>query len=491
MRVVGEIVGRFLPRSVGARTALAAAVAASFILAGTGWWASRQLYDQRIKATISLAEDQADTLTNQLYQGAAPSGFGKLPYEIVVSGRPASAGCSGDLAALGSDVRHVLPAPVAGRWDVWSLRTVHFPGSAAGGQGPLEGHTFQALTADVQAHDLGHAKAAAIGIRDNALLRIYVVITPFDAEAAVASATRILLLVGSAGVVFVAAVAYAAAKHALRPVEAIRARTASVTASDPRERVEVPPTQDEIAALAVTINATLDRLGQAAAQQRRFIADAAHELRSPLTTLLASLEVALTYPDQTDWPSAVGTAARQTRRLRSLTEDLLLLARLDARVPAGPDTIVDLRELATTLAGQVLPAERHLAIECDARETALVRGRPDELERLLRNLLDNAVHHAFDRVLLSVRAEDEGVVVAVGDDGPGIPSAAREHIFEPFARLEDDRSRVSGGTGLGLAIARDIAHAHHGTLTVADRTCGTCFLVRLPYAGEATSGDHV
>ncbi|NED00232.1 HAMP domain-containing histidine kinase, partial [Streptomyces sp. SID6648] len=137
--------------------------------------------------------------------------------------------------------------------------------------------------------------------------------------------------------------------------------------------------------LATTLNTTLQRLDNAAAQQRRFVADAAHELRSPLTTLLASLEVALAYPERTDWPAAVTTAARQTRRLHALAEDLLLLARLDTRAPAtAPDT-VDLTALAARLTEQYPLTERPLTLTCDSSAPAYAHGDPDAYERLLRN----------------------------------------------------------------------------------------------------------
>ena len=222
----------------------------------------------------------------------------------------------------------------------------------------------------------------------------------------------------------------------------------------------------------MTINGTLQRLDDAARAQRRLVADAAHELRSPLTVLLADLEVALAYPDRADWPATTATAARQARRLQALTEDLLLLARLDAGA-TPPATELDLSALAASLTLEYATAARGSAVRphCAATGPVPVSGNPEQLRRLLRNLLDNALRHADAEVRVTVRAgsgERPGaVVLEVADDGPGIEPADHERVFERFTRLADARDRDSGGTGLGLAIARDLARRQHGTLTLA------------------------
>ncbi|MCX4908828.1 cell wall metabolism sensor histidine kinase WalK [Streptomyces sp. NBC_00878] len=436
------------------------------------------------------AQEQLWALYGQLDQGVAPGSRSALPYEIVADGRRSSVARSSDIGGFGSETRHVLPAPpAAGPFEPYAFRTVRMPTRHDGSYGSddLAGRTFRALTVDIKAREFGHAKAAALGIADDARLRVYVVLAPQAAEAVVTTTDGLLLRAGLAGLVLIAAVAYTATRLALRPVEAIRARTASVTAADPRERVDVPDTGDEIAALATTINATLQRLDDAAAQQRRFVADAAHELRSPLTTLLASLEVALAYPERTDWPAAATTAARQTRRLQALAEDLLLLARLDARAPVARPATVDLAALASRLTEQYPLAERKLSLACDSTGPALVHGNRNELERLLRNLVDNAVRHAARDIRITVGNQDGWVVTTVRDDGPGVPAADAERIFERFTRLDDARSRDAGGTGLGLAIARDIARLHHGTLALTEDTPGACFLLRLPQAAAAAA----
>lgn len=345
----------------------------------------------------------------------------------------------------------------------------------------MGGGTYAVLSTDIWAGELSSTGAANLGVSPDATLRVHVVVLPHTTKAITGSVNSLLLRAGLVSLVLISAITYFTVRIALRPVEAIRVATASVTASDPRERVSVPATGHEITALATTINTTLQRLDDAAAQQRRFIADAAHELRSPLTTLLASLEVALAYPERTDWPAAVTTAARQTRRLQALAEDLLLLARLDARAPTADRGPVDLAALVSQLAErQERPPDRPVTFTTDTTGPAYVHGKPDDYERLLRNLVDNATRHAASRVQVTVQSEDQQIILSVHDDGLGIPAENAERVFERFVRLDDARSRDRGGTGLGLPIARELAHHHRGTLVLVPSDTGACFRLRLP-----------
>lgn len=477
---------RWWPRSVRARTALAAASAAAVILVGIGWWLHHDVYRQGTQIAEGQAEQQLWALVDQLNEGVVPARRGTvLPYEVVATGRRTAVAYGGGMAAFDPGTRHVLPAPSEARepgsLTILPLR-IPVRDSNSRDRFDMAGRTCTVMFADISADELSSDKIAALGVAADAHLRVYVVVLPNTAKAIAKTTDLLLLRAGLVSLVLIAAVTYFAVRIALRPVEAIRVLTASVTASDPRERVTVPATGHEITALATTINTTLQRLDDAAAQQRRFVADAAHELRSPLTTLLASLEVALAYPERTDWPAAATTAARQTRRLQALAEDLLLLARLDTRTPiAGPDT-VDLTALASRLTEQHPLTERPLTLTCDSTAPAHAHGNPDEYERLLRNLIDNAARHAAHRIQITIRNQDAWVVLTVHDDGPGVPTEDAERIFERFVRLDDARSRDHGGTGLGLAIARDLAHRHQGTLTLTPRTLGACFQLRLPRA---------
>ncbi|MER5519817.1 HAMP domain-containing sensor histidine kinase [Streptomyces sp. NPDC002763] len=477
---------RWWPRSVRARTALAAASAAAVILVGIGWWLHHDIYRQGTLIAEGQAEQQVWALVDQLNGGVLPAHKSiVLPYEVVASGRRSAVAYGGGMEALDPGTRHVLPAPSEAREPgALTILPLRIPerGSHSRDRFGLAGRTFTVMFADVGVDELSRDKVAALGVAADAYLRVYVVVLPKTAEEIARTTDLLLLRAGLVSLVLIAAAVYFTVRSSLRPVEAIRVLTASVTANDPRERVTVPATGHEIAALATTINSTLQRLDDAAAQQRRFVADAAHELRSPLTTLLASLEVALAYPERTDWPAAATTAARQTRRLQSLAEDLLLLARLDTRTPTtGPET-VDLAALASRLTEQYLLPERPLTLTCDSTAPAHAHGNPDEYERLLRNLIDNAARHAAHRIQITIRNQDDWIVLTVHDDGPGVPTEDAERVFERFVRLDDARSRDHGGTGLGLAIARDLAHRHRGTLTLTPRTLGACFQLRLPRA---------
>ncbi|MGA5274951.1 sensor histidine kinase [Streptomyces cellulosae] len=271
----------------------------------------------------------------------------------------------------------------------------------------------------------------------------------------------------------VAAVTWLVTGRALRPVEGIRREMAAITASeDLRRRVPEPPTHDEIARLARTTNATLAALESSVERQRRFVADASHELRSPIASLRTQLEVAAAHPGLLDLDGAV----EDTVRLQNLAADLLLLARLDAgERPAG--TRVDLAALAREEAA----GRRRVTVEAEPAEVSGSRG---QLGRVLANLLDNAERHARERITVTVRREGGEAVVGVADDGEGVAEADRERIFERFVRLDAARSRDDGGAGLGLAIARDVAVRHGGTLTAgAAPAGGALFELRLPLAG--------
>ncbi|MEU7899770.1 ATP-binding protein [Nonomuraea sp. NPDC049152] len=243
--------------------------------------------------------------------------------------------------------------------------------------------------------------------------------------------------------------------RALAPVAAIRAKVADITARDLHQRVPVPESGDEIAGLATTVNGTLDRLETAVERHKQFVADAAHELRSPIATLRARLELA----EPTDLSTE---ALADVDRLQRLSGDLLLLARLDAGEPLKAAEI-DL--------GQVVAEESvrpGTAVTLDISPDVVINGSRGHLSRLVTNLVDNAVRHAATAVEVRVHEKDGEAVLEVLDDGPGIPPEHREAVFDRFTRLDEARARDGGGVGLGLPIARDIATLHGGTLAVRD-----------------------
>ncbi|MPZ26017.1 MAG: HAMP domain-containing protein [Micromonosporaceae bacterium] len=267
----------------------------------------------------------------------------------------------------------------------------------------------------------------------------------------------------------------------LRPVESLRAGAAEITAapSGRPARLPVPASHDEIQRLAVTLNDMLERLETARARQRAFVADAAHELRSPLANLRTELEVAQRLGDRTDWPEVARDLLADTQRLGRLIDDLLLLARADAPHPrVGAVEPVELGGLLRAVAEQYSGAAVPVSVAAD--QPAWVEGEPDGLRRVVANLVDNAVRHARTGVVLAVRPDRTELLVTVTDDGPGIPAADRERVFERFTRLDDARARDAGGAGLGLAIARDLVRRHGGSVRLADAGPGVRAEVRLP-----------
>ncbi|MFF0588148.1 ATP-binding protein [Streptomyces sp. NPDC003781] len=326
-------------------------------------------------------------------------------------------------------------------------------------------------TIDGDAEDYRFA-AVPVKTDDRGTLTVYAG-APLSAEHGAVSTALTVMLIGFPLLLAVVAwVTWLVTRRALRPVEGIRREMAAITASeDLARRVPVPATHDEVARLATTTNETLAALESSVERQRGFVADASHELRSPIASLRTQLEVAAAHPELLDLDGAVA----DTVRLQRLAADLLLLARLDAgERPA--DARVDLAALAREA------AEGRSGVRVRGAEGPVsVAGSRGQLGRVLANLLDNAQRHARSAVEVSVRRDGDTAVVAVADDGEGVPAADRERIFERFVRLDAARSRDDGGAGLGLAIARDVAVRHGGTLTVHDAPAGgALFELRLP-----------
>lgn len=293
-------------------------------------------------------------------------------------------------------------------------------------------------------------------------------------EDAVASVRNAMLIGLPLLLGVVAGVTWLVTRRALRPVEGIRGEMAAITAStDLSRRVPVPSSKDEIGRLARTTNETLAALESSVERQRRFVADASHELRSPIASLRTQLEVGVAHPELLDVPGAV----EDTVRLQRLAADLLLLARLDAGERPS-EARVDLAAMVREESSQRVTDR--IPVRLGELASGEVAGSRGQLGRVLTNLLDNAQRHAEASVRVAVACEGEWVVLRVEDDGPGVPESERERIFERFVRLDDARTRDDGGAGLGLAIARDVAVRHGGSLAVRE---GSVFELRLPVAG--------
>ncbi len=263
---------------------------------------------------------------------------------------------------------------------------------------------------------------------------------------------------------------------ALAPVGAMTRRVREITAVGGLEsRVPVSPVGDEVTDLGETLNAMLDRVEAASNRQRQFISDASHELRSPVASIRTQLESALRSPTP-DWPAVAELVLAEDARLDHLVANLLDLARIEeGRV--SPRAEVDVDEIV--LAQR--PRFTSVSLDLSGVLAGRVWGNQGELTSVVRNLLDNAARHAESRVSVSLQTIGPWVVLRVGDDGPGIPVAERDAVFERFARLQDGRARDQGGTGLGLALTRRIVEQHGGRITVEDDPLGgACFVVSLP-----------
>ncbi|MGN7979198.1 sensor histidine kinase [Microbacterium sp. 22195] len=298
---------------------------------------------------------------------------------------------------------------------------------------------------------------------------------------AVSTAT-VLLAVGVPLVLaLMAVVVWVVAGRALAPVERLRRQVDGIGATDLSHRVDAG--DDELGALAETMNRMLARIEHAQSVQRRFVSDASHELRSPLATMRQHAELAHAHPDSTSLDELGRVVRDEGARMQDLVEGLLLLARLDEH-QQPPFEPVDLDDLALEEAARL----RGMGVHVDTTSVGAGRvlGAPPLLARAVRNLVDNAARHADRAVTLRVAADGPVVRLEVEDDGAGILPEDRLRVFDRFARLDEGRARDEGGSGLGLAIVREVAEVHHGTVAVdAGAGGGARFMLALPAAPSA------
>lgn len=292
--------------------------------------------------------------------------------------------------------------------------------------------------------------------------------------------TRVLLVGLPLMLLVVGGVAWVVTGRTLAPVTAIRQEVDEISAAELHRRVPTVHDRDEIGRLAATMNRMLDRLERAQDSQRRFVSDASHELRSPIASIRQHVEVALAHPGRSSLHELAGTVQAESLRIQRLVDDLLLLARADERDLRLPTAPVDLDDLVFAEA-QRLRTATELAIDTTAVSAGRVLGDELSLQRMLHNLTENAARYASTQIRLALREVNGEVVLTVSDDGPGIPAADLERVFERFVRLATARGRADGGSGLGLAIVAEIVHAHSGRVAVLEGS-GTTFEVRLPGA---------
>ncbi|MFQ5948139.1 MAG: ATP-binding protein [Acidimicrobiia bacterium] len=278
----------------------------------------------------------------------------------------------------------------------------------------------------------------------------------------------------------VAATTWFLTGRALRPVERMRSEVIQISAADLDRRLPVPQARDEIHRLALTLNQMLERLEASATRQRRFVADASHELKSPLAALRTMVDVALEDPEPDDQLQALRDLGVEVDRMERLANDLLYLASYDEARPPERREEVDLDQVVGR-EGSSLRQRSPVAVDSSGLAPARIVGDPDRLAQLVRNLADNAARYARSTVWLETAVENGEAVLAVSDDGPGIPPADSERVFERFVRLDDSRTRDRGGAGLGLAVSRAIARSHGGDLRVVEpRYGGATLEARFP-----------
>lgn len=316
--------------------------------------------------------------------------------------------------------------------------------------------------------------AGATGPRGEPLT--VVVATPVHVESGV---LHRILVVGVGGAAVIVAIAVLligwSVGRALGAVERMRRDLAAI--GPPTGRVSVPDTGDELTRLGETMNQLLGRLAAAQQTQRTLVSDAGHELRSPVATLRAVVDVA--DPDSPSWAAAHEVVSGEVRRLEHLVDDLLTLSRLDARVLPLNLVDCDLDDLVVEATRRVATVSR-VPIEVSV-EPVRVSADPQRLDQVLRNLVDNAVRHAAAVVRVGLTHQGSWGVVCVDNDGSAIPEDQRERVFERFVRLDEGRQRDTGGSGLGLAIAADLARAQGGSIRCGESPEGWCrFELRLP-----------
>ncbi len=292
------------------------------------------------------------------------------------------------------------------------------------------------------------------------------------------AATRLLLIGIPLLTLFVAAMAWGVVGRVLRPVSEMASRVEQISNESLDQRLPEPDSTNELGHLARTMNAMLKRLEGARDSQRRFISDASHELRSPITATKATIEVARAHPESTDWERTAEVVSQENDRLAGLVDDLLLLANLEENPNGLRTSLIDLDEVCLNEANRPHPISVRVQVDRPAR----VEANLGRLTRACRNIVENGARHATSEVIVRVDAVDGFGVIEISDDGPGIDPNLTDRVFDRFARLDESRNRSEGGgAGLGLAIALQIVETIGGSITVSNSN-GAVFTIRLPLA---------
>ncbi len=422
----------------GTTAAATAIVAVALIVGATTLILT--LRETLIHDVADSARGQAQQVVDQLESGQPPT------VQVAGSDEQLIQVLTPDGAVLASS-SNVAGAPAVARLK---------PGESARVVTPLDNATFIVVAEGAQTADGPRTVLAAWALVD-----------VFDATETVTQ----LLIIGLPILLLVVAVTtWKTVGRALAPVEVMRREVDEISAAQLHRRVPELDTDDEIGRLAATMNRMLDRLEAAHTSQRRFVSDASHELRSPITTIRQHAEVALAHPDRTTIEELAQVVLAEELRIQRLVEDLLLLARTDEQI-RPPRTPVDVDDLVFAEADR-LRSITSLRIDTGAVGAAQVNGDADALRRVLRNLGDNAARHAATRIDVALTERGGEVLLTVDDDGPGIPEPERARVLQRFVRLDPARSRDDGGSGLGLAIVDEVVRAHGGSVAISQSPLG-------------------
>ena len=436
-------------------TIITSAVVAG-VLAGLSFFLVRWLQASQIDDADRLLVDQVDVIANDISNGVIPPQITPNGFE---TGQLQVVGPDGRVLALTRGLAREV------RLDVFTPPPVDHQVARTESAGRL----------GTAGHDRYRVVARTVHFGFD-WVSIYAASSLRQADQAVHSLVLGLWLVVPMLVALAAVATWFLTGRALRPVDVMRRELDAVQSAGTGQRLAPQQRAAELDRLADTLNGMLDRISASDAIRRQFLADASHELRSPLASARTMLEVGLAYPDRADWPDTAGEVMVEVERLQSIAGELLALARAEGGERALKRESLEL--------GGLVSAEVQ---RCNDDRVSLHLASPAEVSvdrdlvvRLIRNLLDNARRHAHSRVTVSVAGGGGVATVQVHNDGDEITEDQRELIFEPFTRLDNARARDEGGAGLGLSIARRIAEVNGGSLVAVGTAKGAAFVFTLP-----------
>lgn len=426
---------------------LLAAASVTVILLLGGLLLSIGLRQILIDNTVDIGRLRAQDLATLAADGALPdsvaiTGEEEALVQVVVGGRvvAASTNVQGEAALP-------VPAPPPGS------ELVRHGGELPIGDG------------DVRLVSLGMTTPQGPGV-------VHVAVAIGDIADTVGTAVNVGLAGLPVLILLMSGVMWVVVGRTLAPIEAIRREADAIEGDRLERRVPDAGSRDEVGRLGRTVNRMLDRIQASSERQRRFVGDAAHELRSPIASLRTQLETARSARRAVDWDEVSAGLLDETLRMQRLTEQLLLLARLDDASFAADRVAVDLDDVIEQAAADQRRVRPGTAIDIGGVLPVQVMGQPTLLGQLVRNLLDNATRHAAARVEVRLTRMDGVAVLEIDDDGPGVPVERREDLFGRFRRLDDARGRDEGGAGLGLALVADIVRVHGGNVEIAEAALG-------------------